>query len=56
MLSGKSSGQPSDSGSIAITPTYMDSPRKVKTMVFMVYFDIRFSQIRELHTPLCVKS
>uniref|UniRef100_A0A8B9VW42 GATOR1 complex protein DEPDC5 n=1 Tax=Anas zonorhyncha TaxID=75864 RepID=A0A8B9VW42_9AVES len=28
MLSGKSSGQPSDSGSIAITPTYMDSPRK----------------------------
>uniref|UniRef100_A0A8C3LBX1 GATOR1 complex protein DEPDC5 n=1 Tax=Chrysolophus pictus TaxID=9089 RepID=A0A8C3LBX1_CHRPC len=30
MLSGKSSGQPSESGSIAITPTYMDSPRKVK--------------------------
>ncbi|OXB64651.1 hypothetical protein ASZ78_008727 [Callipepla squamata] len=29
MLSGKSSGQPSESGSIAITPTYMDSPRKV---------------------------
>uniref|UniRef100_A0A8C9F9H1 GATOR1 complex protein DEPDC5 n=1 Tax=Pavo cristatus TaxID=9049 RepID=A0A8C9F9H1_PAVCR len=28
MLSGKSSGQPSESGSIAITPTYMDSPRK----------------------------
>uniref|UniRef100_A0A8C3ESP1 GATOR1 complex protein DEPDC5 n=1 Tax=Corvus moneduloides TaxID=1196302 RepID=A0A8C3ESP1_CORMO len=31
MLSGKSSGQPSESGNIAITPTYMDSPRKVKT-------------------------
>uniref|UniRef100_A0A8C5X9S2 GATOR1 complex protein DEPDC5 n=1 Tax=Malurus cyaneus samueli TaxID=2593467 RepID=A0A8C5X9S2_9PASS len=30
MLSGKSSGQPSESGNIAITPTYMDSPRKVK--------------------------
>ncbi|XP_075575471.1 GATOR1 complex protein DEPDC5 isoform X12 [Pelecanus crispus] len=29
VLSGKSSGQPSESGSIAITPTYMDSPRKV---------------------------
>uniref|UniRef100_A0A8C5ULU8 DEP domain-containing protein 5 n=1 Tax=Malurus cyaneus samueli TaxID=2593467 RepID=A0A8C5ULU8_9PASS len=29
MLSGKSSGQPSESGNIAITPTYMDSPRKV---------------------------
>uniref|UniRef100_A0A8C2YC78 GATOR1 complex protein DEPDC5 n=1 Tax=Coturnix japonica TaxID=93934 RepID=A0A8C2YC78_COTJA len=28
VLSGKSSGQPSESGSIAITPTYMDSPRK----------------------------
>uniref|UniRef100_A0A8C0VT88 GATOR1 complex protein DEPDC5 n=1 Tax=Cyanistes caeruleus TaxID=156563 RepID=A0A8C0VT88_CYACU len=28
MLSGKSSGQPSESGNIAITPTYMDSPRK----------------------------
>ncbi|RMC05990.1 hypothetical protein DUI87_17535 [Hirundo rustica rustica] len=28
LLSGKSSGQPSESGSIAITPTYMDSPRK----------------------------
>uniref|UniRef100_A0A8C3KP59 GATOR1 complex protein DEPDC5 n=1 Tax=Calidris pygmaea TaxID=425635 RepID=A0A8C3KP59_9CHAR len=28
MLSGKSSGQPSESGSIAITPTFMDSPRK----------------------------
>uniref|UniRef100_A0A8C0VSV9 GATOR1 complex protein DEPDC5 n=1 Tax=Cyanistes caeruleus TaxID=156563 RepID=A0A8C0VSV9_CYACU len=31
MLSGKSSGQPSESGNIAITPTYMDSPRKVRT-------------------------
>uniref|UniRef100_A0A8D2PER5 GATOR1 complex protein DEPDC5 n=1 Tax=Zosterops lateralis melanops TaxID=1220523 RepID=A0A8D2PER5_ZOSLA len=30
MLSGKSSGQPSESGNIAITPTYMDSPRKVR--------------------------
>uniref|UniRef100_A0A8C2TM73 GATOR1 complex protein DEPDC5 n=1 Tax=Coturnix japonica TaxID=93934 RepID=A0A8C2TM73_COTJA len=30
VLSGKSSGQPSESGSIAITPTYMDSPRKVR--------------------------
>ncbi|XP_062360420.1 GATOR1 complex protein DEPDC5 isoform X11 [Cinclus cinclus] len=29
MLSGKSSGQPSESGNVAITPTYMDSPRKV---------------------------
>uniref|UniRef100_A0A8C3V610 GATOR1 complex protein DEPDC5 n=1 Tax=Catharus ustulatus TaxID=91951 RepID=A0A8C3V610_CATUS len=28
ILSGKSSGQPSESGNIAITPTYMDSPRK----------------------------
>ncbi|XP_063206680.1 GATOR1 complex protein DEPDC5 isoform X5 [Chroicocephalus ridibundus] len=28
MLSGKSTGQPSESGSIAITPTFMDSPRK----------------------------
>ncbi|XP_062360419.1 GATOR1 complex protein DEPDC5 isoform X10 [Cinclus cinclus] len=28
MLSGKSSGQPSESGNVAITPTYMDSPRK----------------------------
>uniref|UniRef100_A0A8C3G0I1 GATOR1 complex protein DEPDC5 n=1 Tax=Chrysemys picta bellii TaxID=8478 RepID=A0A8C3G0I1_CHRPI len=29
MLSGKSSAQPAESGSIAITPTYVDSPRKV---------------------------
>uniref|UniRef100_A0A8D0HE84 GATOR1 complex protein DEPDC5 n=1 Tax=Sphenodon punctatus TaxID=8508 RepID=A0A8D0HE84_SPHPU len=29
MLAGKSSVQPSESGSIAITPTYVDSPRKV---------------------------
>uniref|UniRef100_A0A8C3FYU4 GATOR1 complex protein DEPDC5 n=1 Tax=Chrysemys picta bellii TaxID=8478 RepID=A0A8C3FYU4_CHRPI len=28
MLSGKSSAQPAESGSIAITPTYVDSPRK----------------------------
>uniref|UniRef100_A0A8C5EZU3 GATOR1 complex protein DEPDC5 n=1 Tax=Gopherus evgoodei TaxID=1825980 RepID=A0A8C5EZU3_9SAUR len=28
MLSGKSSSQPAESGSIAITPTYVDSPRK----------------------------
>uniref|UniRef100_A0A8C6ZB14 GATOR1 complex protein DEPDC5 n=1 Tax=Nothoprocta perdicaria TaxID=30464 RepID=A0A8C6ZB14_NOTPE len=28
-LAGKSSGQAAESGSIAITPTYMDSPRKV---------------------------
>uniref|UniRef100_A0A7M4E978 GATOR1 complex protein DEPDC5 n=1 Tax=Crocodylus porosus TaxID=8502 RepID=A0A7M4E978_CROPO len=28
MLAGKSSGQSTESGSIAITPTYMDSPRK----------------------------
>jgi len=47
MLSGKSSGQPSESGSIAITPTYMDSPRKVKTFwsFFSCYFYIRISQI-----------
>uniref|UniRef100_A0A663EDU6 GATOR1 complex protein DEPDC5 n=1 Tax=Aquila chrysaetos chrysaetos TaxID=223781 RepID=A0A663EDU6_AQUCH len=49
MLSGKSSGQPSESGSIAITPTYMDSPRKVKTFwsVFSYHFYIRISQIIE---------
>ncbi|TFK01099.1 DEP domain-containing protein 5 [Platysternon megacephalum] len=29
VLSGKSSAQPAESGSIAITPTYVDSPRKV---------------------------
>uniref|UniRef100_A0A8C3TDZ3 DEP domain-containing protein n=1 Tax=Chelydra serpentina TaxID=8475 RepID=A0A8C3TDZ3_CHESE len=29
MLAGKSSAQPAESGSIAITPTYVDSPRKV---------------------------
>uniref|UniRef100_A0A8C3TG63 GATOR1 complex protein DEPDC5 n=1 Tax=Chelydra serpentina TaxID=8475 RepID=A0A8C3TG63_CHESE len=28
MLAGKSSAQPAESGSIAITPTYVDSPRK----------------------------
>uniref|UniRef100_A0A8C0IVJ9 GATOR1 complex protein DEPDC5 n=1 Tax=Chelonoidis abingdonii TaxID=106734 RepID=A0A8C0IVJ9_CHEAB len=28
MLSGKSSSQPAESGSISITPTYVDSPRK----------------------------
>uniref|UniRef100_A0A8C2YCB8 GATOR1 complex protein DEPDC5 n=1 Tax=Coturnix japonica TaxID=93934 RepID=A0A8C2YCB8_COTJA len=33
VLSGKSSGQPSESGSIAITPTYMDSPRKVSAPI-----------------------
>uniref|UniRef100_A0A8C9LA07 GATOR1 complex protein DEPDC5 n=1 Tax=Pavo cristatus TaxID=9049 RepID=A0A8C9LA07_PAVCR len=37
MLSGKSSGQPSESGSIAITPTYMDSPRKVKQLWSFLY-------------------
>uniref|UniRef100_A0A8B9GIT2 GATOR1 complex protein DEPDC5 n=1 Tax=Amazona collaria TaxID=241587 RepID=A0A8B9GIT2_9PSIT len=39
MLSGKSSGQPSESGSIAITPTYMDSPRKVRAFwsMYCVY-------------------
>ncbi|XP_067406142.1 GATOR1 complex protein DEPDC5 isoform X9 [Emydura macquarii macquarii] len=29
MLAGKSSAQPAESGNIAITPTYVDSPRKV---------------------------
>lgn len=49
MLSGKSSGQPSESGSIAITPTYMDSPRKVKTFwcVFSYHFYISICQIIE---------
>lgn len=32
MLAGKSSAQPTESGSIAITPTYMDSPRKVNSL------------------------
>uniref|UniRef100_A0A8C3T734 GATOR1 complex protein DEPDC5 n=1 Tax=Chelydra serpentina TaxID=8475 RepID=A0A8C3T734_CHESE len=32
MLAGKSSAQPAESGSIAITPTYVDSPRKVTTL------------------------
>lgn len=47
MLSGKSSGQPSESGNIAITPTYMDSPRKVKTSwsFFSCYFYIRILPI-----------
>uniref|UniRef100_A0A663M9U4 GATOR1 complex protein DEPDC5 n=1 Tax=Athene cunicularia TaxID=194338 RepID=A0A663M9U4_ATHCN len=46
MLSGKSSGQPSESGSIAITPTYMDSPRKVKTFwsFFSSYFYVSIDQ------------
>uniref|UniRef100_A0A8D0EYP4 GATOR1 complex protein DEPDC5 n=1 Tax=Strix occidentalis caurina TaxID=311401 RepID=A0A8D0EYP4_STROC len=46
MLSGKSSGQASESGSIAITPTYMDSPRKVKTFwsFFSSYFYVSIDQ------------
>lgn len=49
MLSGKSSVQPSESGSIAITPTFMDSPRKVKTFwsFFSYYFCIIISQVIE---------
>uniref|UniRef100_A0A8D2MY74 GATOR1 complex protein DEPDC5 n=1 Tax=Zonotrichia albicollis TaxID=44394 RepID=A0A8D2MY74_ZONAL len=51
MLSGKSSGQPSESGSIAITPTYMDSPRKVGThcAFFGCSFCIRIHQITKVY-------
>uniref|UniRef100_A0A8C3V5N1 DEP domain-containing protein 5 n=1 Tax=Catharus ustulatus TaxID=91951 RepID=A0A8C3V5N1_CATUS len=47
ILSGKSSGQPSESGNIAITPTYMDSPRKVRASwpFFSCCFYIRIPQI-----------
>uniref|UniRef100_A0A8C3V3M6 DEP domain-containing protein 5 n=1 Tax=Catharus ustulatus TaxID=91951 RepID=A0A8C3V3M6_CATUS len=44
ILSGKSSGQPSESGNIAITPTYMDSPRKVRKCCYVYSSQVSIDQ------------
>uniref|UniRef100_A0A8C3KP61 DEP domain-containing protein n=1 Tax=Calidris pygmaea TaxID=425635 RepID=A0A8C3KP61_9CHAR len=53
MLSGKSSGQPSESGSIAITPTFMDSPRKVKTSLSFFNYWIQLLSEQKGLSPYC---